>query len=122
MTKSCGCLKREASLRNIRGAPRYVKHGNAHRKKHSGAYVSWYGMLTRCENPKSTSYAYYGGRGVTVCTEWHDFQNFLRDMGERPHGWTLDRVDTEGGYCRENCRWATRKQQSQNRRPWKHKG
>lgn len=83
---------------------------------HRPAYRLWQSMLNRCRNPRSTSYANYGGRGITVCQEWQVFETFLADMGERPEGYSLDRKDNSGPYCRENCRWATYKQQARNTR------
>jgi hypothetical protein len=73
-------------------------------------------MRTRCENPKATKYAIYGGRGITVCARWDSFENFLTDMGERPEGLTLDRIDVNGNYEPGNCRWATAKEQRANQR------
>lgn len=73
-------------------------------------------MIGRCHNPNSSGYSSYGGRGITVCERWRDFANFLADMGERPEGKTLDRIDGSLGYFPENCRWATVGEQNRNTR------
>jgi hypothetical protein len=80
-------------------------------------YASWRNMKQRCTNPNHDQYADYGGRGITLCDEWRkSFAKFFRDMGRRPDGMTLDRIDVDGPYCKSNCRWATAKVQAQTRR------
>lgn len=90
-------------------------HNKSRLGKRSGTYRSWDGMKQRCLNPKATGYKRYGGAGVTVCERWLTFENFLADMGERPEGTTLDRIDSAGDYEPGNCRWADRSTQNRNR-------
>jgi hypothetical protein len=107
--KSCGCLKREILTSS---APKNKTHGMSKSK----TYKSWVSMIQRCENQKNHNYHRYGGRGVTVCDRWRaSFDDFMADMGERPDGMTLDRVDNDGSYEPGNCRWATPAEQSSNR-------
>ena len=106
-TTSCGC----ASSR--RATPHYwVTHG----KSRSATYKTWCGMRERCNLPNHISFKYYGARGVKVCERWMSFENFLSDMGEKPDGLTLDRIDPFGDYEPDNCRWADAKTQSANTR------
>jgi len=73
-------------------------------------------MLDRCSNPKNSRWKDYGGRGIAVCARWQHFENFVKDMGKRPDGLTLDRIDNDLGYFKANCRWTTLTEQSRNRR------
>ncbi len=85
-------------------------------KKHPVEYRTWGRMRSRCNNPRTLDWPLYGGRGIAVCARWDSFANFLDDMGERPAGHSIDRIDGDGNYEPDNCRWATAKEQARN---WK---
>lgn len=108
--QSCGCYKREVTIEHS------TKHGHANAGQISPTYHSWAGMIARCTNSAHRSYSHYGGNGIVVCERWYKFANFLADMGEKPKGHSLDRVDYNGNYEPDNCRWATVKEQARNKR------
>lgn len=105
ITVSCGCYQKEA----VSNAA--FIHGHARR---STTYNTWAEMKQRCTNINHHKFKKYGGNGIGLCEDWHEFANFLADMGERPDGCTIDRIDNTLGYFKENCRWATIKQQQRN--------
>lgn len=88
-------------------------------KGRTATYISWESMIRRCYYPKHNRYYVYGARGIQVCDRWRTYANFLADMGERPAGTTLDRIDVDGNYEPGNCRWATPKQQAENKQKQK---
>jgi hypothetical protein len=96
-----------------------VTYGDASATRLQGQspeYQTWRGMIERCGNVNQPNYRLYGGRGITVCRRWRNFKYFLEDMGLRPKGLQLDRIDNEGNYCPENCHWVTRTQNLSNTR------
>lgn len=108
--KNCGYEKTRLSK---------IRHGQARNKnsKNTSEYSIWCAMKSRCNNPKNKAYLYYGNRGIKVCENWiNSFENFLKDLGHKPSPkHTLDRTNNELGYFKENCRWATRKEQGNNK-------
>ena len=120
LTASCGCLKIE-SITTV--GRKNVIHGHTRDYNPSRTFNSYAAMLQRCYYKKNIGYNEYGNRGIKVCDRWlgkNGFKNFLDDMGERPAGKTLDRLDVDGDYGPNNCQWATPKEQANNRRPINH--
>ena len=103
ITKSCGCLKSE--------------NAKTHGDTKTSEYISWKSMKARCFNPNIKQYKNYGGRGITVCDEWkNSFIHFIKDMGNKPaKNYSIDRVNVNGNYCKENCRWSDSKTQNRNK-------
>ena len=101
-TKSCGCYNEDKKIK--------------HKMYGTPEYRSWNHMLQRCNNKNSHKYSDYGGRGIVVCEKWLAFENFFADMGQRPHGKTLERIDVNGNYEPSNCKWATATEQQRNQR------
>ena len=106
LVRSCGCLLKETASNN---AMRHGEYG-------SPTYKSWDSMMQRCNNPNTRSFKNYGGRGISVYPPWQQYETFRKDMGERPPGTSLDRIDVNGDYTPSNCRWATAATQARNQR------
>lgn len=106
VTTSCGCVQRKASK----------EYNTKHGLSTTSTYTIWHDMVRRCTDPRRIRYSQYGGRGITVCDDWMYFENFVRDMGQRPNKLTLERKDNDKGYSKDNCIWATQLQQSRNKR------
>lgn len=113
-TKSCGCLRVSNGIKRGRDS---FKHGDSF----TSEYSTWANMKDRCLNPNCQSFKNYGGRGITVCNRWLQYENFLADMGRKPSpAHSLDRINNDRGYSPSNCRWATQKEQTNNRRQFDH--
>jgi len=114
VSNSCGCLRRELGVQLGKSSGRHGEGRNGHE---TPEYRTWAAMLSRCKNPNHCNYPHYGARGISVCERWHIFENFLADMGRRPSEYhSIDRINNEGNYCVENCRWATATEQNNNKR------
>lgn len=118
-TTSCGCKVSEVARE--KAMKRNFVHGHNTVALQSPTWHSWNCMTKRCRLESHISYHRYGGRGIVVCERWKKFENFLEDMGERPEGKTIDRIDNDGNYEKLNCKWSTRSEQQRNKSPFKWK-
>jgi hypothetical protein len=105
--KSCGCLRRTN--------PNARRHGMSWGTSRTREYITWILMRDRCSNPKNKRFQHYGGRGIGVCERWELFENFLTDMGPRPDGYSIERIDNDLGYEPKNCTWIPKADQAKNR-------
>lgn len=106
-TNSCGCLKSSITSKRM----------STHGKSKTSEFHTWQALIQRCTNPNNSRWKHYGGRSITVDLSWlESFENFYRDMGPRQKGLSIDRIDNDKGYCKDNCRWTTTKVQNLNKR------
>ena len=106
---SCGCLQQETRKENGARSRKHGRHG-------SKEYKAWRDMWSRCSNPNMAAFKNYGGRGITVCDAWRQFENFFADMGPCPPGLEIDRINNDGNYEPSNCHWCSRSENARNRR------
>ena len=117
-TSARGWCKKHYETWRLRGDPEH-KDSFYHKKSHTSIYYCWTDMKTRCLNPNNSGYKYYGGRGIKICERWMDFRNFYLDMGDKPKDMQLDRINNNGNYEPNNCRWVTSAENNQNQRTTK---
>ena len=112
------CFECNQAKRNFRprGGWYWIRHGGARAAGNTPEYNTWLGMRSRCDNSYHIEFKRYGARGISVCERWKTFANFLADMGQRPPGHSIDRINSDGNYEPGNCRWATRIEQARNKR------